>query len=397
MLATISAFVIVAALAWTGVTGRGGPDWPGYDYKNGDFFQFRAGARAILEGASPYDAVWWSAFHVREASRALLLPPLYGNVVWTTPYPLWTFVVLLPFGALPLNDAAAAWLIAQLVGVAAGVVALAYALRLAENRAASAILALLLVSFEPTWALVHGGNVTGFVFTAFATSVACAIAGRYRLAGAAVALVLLKPQSFALAVPLLFLGLPSSARRPFALAAALVAGALLMASLAISPAWLPSWLKNVAALQGSEYSNATGWTLGRPFGAPILSVVAVASVVVAFVWWWRLRRPALEDLIAAATPVSVFISPHGWSSEHLYLLVPTIVLQARMAPWPALSRLAGLTALILVLACLPWALQASRRNGEELSALVPLACFALVVVTEAVAGRRAASSAASPA
>jgi len=137
--AIFAAIFLLAALGWAASA-----------YRDGDFFQFRAGARAIAEGASPYDAAWSVAFHAREGSLALLQPPLYGSVAWTTPYPLWTFLVLIPFGAMPLGLSAASWLIFQLAGLAVALGTLTRSLGLARDRRALALLAAIVIAFEPT-------------------------------------------------------------------------------------------------------------------------------------------------------------------------------------------------------------------------------------------------------
>jgi len=120
---------------------------------------------------------------------------------------------------------------------------------------------------------------------------------------------MIKPQSFAISAPVFFFGLPAEARRPFVLGGAAVALPLAAASFAVEPGWVGQWLAGALALQGSEYSNATGWTLGRAVGGPAVSVAAVGGALFAFAAWWRLRRPAFAELIAGAIPISVFVHP----------------------------------------------------------------------------------------
>lgn len=382
--------------------------WPANVYRNSDFVQFYSGARAIAEGASPYDTSWWTALHERLGSGAVLRAPPHpvaGPLDWTTPYPLWTFLVLLPFGLLPFAVAAPAWVVAE---AAALVVSLLSFVRGLRYKARDAIVfAGFTLAFQPLWLTPSTGNVSAFVAAAFVGAFAAALAGRGALAGALASLVLLKPQSYLIAMPVLLLALPRGPRSTALLFAALAAAALGAGSWLVQPGWVAPWLANARALQATEFSNATGWTVHRliPGAAPLVSAIVVALAGAALTaWWWR-ARPSYRVLVAAALPISVFVSPHGWTYDSLALLaslgiaIGCVDLRGHRVP-----RLAVIAAVFCVL---PWLLYLSDMsgNGEELSALVPLAVFLATIwiatpgtAVPAVSGSRASdrSSTASP-
>jgi hypothetical protein len=377
-----AAIIVIAACAAAAVFALAMSGWPAAIYRDGDFFQFYAGSRALLEGASPYDPTWWRSFHERESSRALEnLHRMYADASWTTPYPLWVFVLALPFGLLPLSVAAPAWLVLQLLGVAAGVTALARASRLADDRAGLALAAILTATFQPTLFLTWTGNVTGFVFAALALGAALAMRGRFGSAGASLALLAIKPQSLVVAAIALFGGAPATARRRLAAGAGTVVLALVAAGFVASPSWVRPWLAAAGALQASVGSNATGWALGRVIGGPLVSIAAVSLVTIAFAAWWLARRPSYAALIAAAIPVSVFVAPYGWLHEQLYLLASAILLLAHAVPLAGAARALGFAVILLGFGVLPWLAVVVPRD-ETPSALVPVVAFAIAVWIE---------------
>lgn len=291
-------------------------------------------------------------------------------------YPLWTFLVFLPFALVPFPAAAVAWLVAQLALVVLGLAVLAKTLDL--GRASVRVLALLLLGSESLWFLVEGGNMTGFAFAAFALSVSAALRGRPALSGASLAFVLLKPQSFVVVALAMLAAFDPRRRLRFAAGGVAVAAALVAASLVVQPGWPLAWLGDVAELQGTTGSNATGWTLARELpGAVAVALLAGAPLVL--LAWWLATHPPLDAIVAAATPISVFLAPHGWSHEHLYLFVPAAILLGRAERIGTNRWMACAVGLMVTLVVLPWALLLRPRQGETLEALVPLALFALAL------------------
>jgi hypothetical protein len=322
---TLLAVAMIIAIA--GLTFIG---WPGRSYRDSDFAQFYAGAVALREGASPYDIEWWTGFHDRIGSQAIHSPPqpAVGSARWSTPYPLWTFVPLVPLAYLPLAAAAAAWLVVQVSALLAGLVALGRVVLAWPRRDLPVLLAVAFGS-QPLWVVAGGGNISGLMSAALAGSVAATLTGRAAWGGALLALTLAKPQSFAFVGLALLAGVPAAHRKAFLGASLAVAAALAVVSFALDPGWIGGWLRSVTALQATEYSNATGWTVGRlVFDGPaatIISFAAVLGTIAILIRWARTERPALSWLVAAAVPVSLFSAPHGWSYDQLSLVVSATV------------------------------------------------------------------------
>lgn len=369
----IAAFVMILVLGTAG--------WPAREYRHGDHFQFWAGGRALMARASPYDLAWWTDFHAREGSRATAVwPQPEEGPAWTTPYPLWTFAFFLPFALVPYDHAAAAWLVLQIVAGAGALAALCRAL-FADPRRDGLLLFGLVAGSQPAWLLLGGGNVTGFLLGALAGGLAALLARRPYLAGLLFGLLALKPHSFALIPVVLMLAAPGRWRVAAGALTSLVA--LLAVSLALRPGWPAEWVTQVAALQSSNGSNATALTLDRAVALPFVVPITVAALLGTFAAWWHVARPRFAVLFAGGVAVSLAVAPHGWSYDQLHLAVVVAVMIGLLATVPR-GRVAGLVGLVVIAVAVPWALYVPSfgRNGEELTAFVPVLSFACLVALD---------------
>ncbi len=379
LVAVAAAVLATAALARIG--------WPAETYRSSDYFQFWAGPRALLEGGSPYDTVWWTQIHLREGSHALAQPPQVSATApaWTSPYPPWTQLVLVPFALLPFNLAAPPWLVLQVAAVLAGLAALRMRALLSAPSRDGFLLVGTALAFQPLWVTIVGGNLDGLLFAALAGALAASLAGRAALAGVLLGALALKPHLFLVLVPVYLVTAPD--RRTTAIAFAATVTALVGASGALRPDWLAPWLTSVTALGTSAGSNATLWTIDRalpllPRG--VLPAAAALATLGTFAVWWIRTRPLFESVIGAALCVSLALAPHGWSYDLVVLLVTTAIIIELLAHVLVGRRAVGVVLLALVTGVLPWMLYAVafRRGGEELTVLAPLALLALVVVAE---------------
>lgn len=378
-----SGIAIVAlglALALATTLALAAADVPGAGYRHSDFFQFWAAPRLILEGADPYDPADWASMYAREATAPVATPPPPGRHI----YPLWVALLLLPMGALPLSVAAAGWLVAQLVTVALALRTLVALY--GGGRREMFLLFGLAAGSQPLWLLVGGGNVTGFLLGLFVASLAAALAHRTGRAGIALGLLAVKPHPLGVAVPALLLVARDRVR--LVAAAGIVVAALLVASLALDGAWVGKWLSSAFDLQGTTGSNATVWTVGRAIPLPFLSPLLAAASLVALVAWWRSRSDPLLRL-AGAIPVSVFVAPHGWSYDHLFLVVTLAAILSRLAQVTGPRRVIGHVLAAVAAGPLTWLLYgaALARRGEEWSAITPLIFFGLLVLADRWAAR----------
>jgi hypothetical protein len=394
------ACAFIAAVAVLATAG-----FPASTYRNTDFFHFWVAPRAVLEGTLPYDRAWFATVIEREQSRITLLTP-EARTTPGSPYPLWTVLPLVPLAMLPIQVAAAVWFVGQITAIFLGIGALARVLLRRAAMGYRIALFALTISFEPFWGIIGGGNMSGFLFGALAGALAATIAGHGLLAGALLGLLVLKPHLSLVTVPVFLLACPPRQRPAIAAGTALAAGSLVVVSFLVRPDWPLAWLEAATVPAVASASNATVWTIGRlmPLGsATVVAALAAAASLAFFVAWWRARRPDLPVATAAAASLSLFVAPHARTYDQIILLLAVAVAVERISRRDPLGQAAGVIATLAVAVLAPWYLYsfALARGGggplpspqEELSALVPLACFALVVLADRWPFRAAAAPA----
>ena len=349
--------------------------WPASQYVHVDFAGFWVGSRMLLDGADPYDFAAFLEMHQRIGSRGLAINPpgtAYG-------YPLTTAVVFAPFALLPVSAAAPLWLVTQASLALAALVALARRLFGADVRRHLPILLALALACQPAWLLAAGGNLGGYLVAIAATSAVLLLAGHPSAAGAVAGLLVIKPHPLLIALLLILLVLPRRDAARFAGSGAAVAGGIVLIALALRPGWIGEFLVPFSRIGGAAVPRSTLFGLvGSALGPATWIIVAI--IAAAFLWWARTAR--LPFVFGAATPISLFCIPYGWSYDHLLLLLPVTVILGTVARDSDRFRLAisGLLALIFVL--LPWTLYviAFRRGDESWSAFVPVAILATLAL-----------------
>lgn len=335
------------------------------------------GARLVASGADPYDEAVW-----RVATGGLHPDPAGGLIVSSCPgrygYPLWTALVMFPFGVLPLPAAAIAWMGVSLLSVAIGSAALWRAVGGARN--GLALFVTLVVTAQPLWLLIIYGQITGVMLGLVGLFALFLSRMRDVPAGIAFAFLVLKPQIAGAFGPVVFLR--SFRDRPiFALASLVTFGALAVVSLVASPGWPLEWL---GELGGRRLRVAgllpTAWGLSADlFGTQLLAPLFIVALLVGVALIVR-RVPGHLGFAAVVLPISLFASPYAWSYDQLVLIFPWALCIAAASRATGPTRAGLLIATALVGAILPWCLYgiAFARGLETLNALIP-ALTALLV------------------
>lgn len=379
--------VIVAAVLVLGWVAANGALW----YRTADFYCLREGARLVANGQDPYDETLW-----RELVTTQFPDPLRGTAtsscVARYASPLWTAVVMLPFGVLPLELSASLWMALSIGAVIAGTrwiwLALGGSARLAP------VFAALVVTSQPFWLLLIGGQITGLLVGLLGAGVWLASRERHGLAGAALGALIVKPQVAGFFLPV-YLGREALRGRWRVVAGAVAAvTALLVISVALQPSWIPRWLEEVTVRRfGYASLLPTAWGLssdlfGTVLWAPVL-IAAATSLVTALV---RGRSLGRVEFAATALPLALFAAPHVWSYDFLVLALPWGAALALADRLPDPRRGVAVILAVIVASMVPWTFYAVAltRGQENLSALVPL--FAALAVASGVRLRSRAAT-----
>lgn len=339
-------------------------------YNNRDFMSLFAGGKAILRGLDPYDPAVWNPLRAELGST------------WMpddrTPFPLWTLLLVLPFAALDLGWAAAAWLAFSLCVLGGGLFLLIQAyydkpLPVGEF----ALVALFTFTYRAVLVSMNNGQITFLLFFVLALFLWLVRRERPFLAGIALSFVILKPNAFVLFVPAF--GLWLLWRQRWRVVAGAVAGGLgmLLVSWLVLPGWLSEWL-NVTGKTEVTAITPTVWGLAYEIwpewwaALGIVFVVGVTAVLGLIIY----RQPTLTEteVMPLALIGSLLTTPYAWVYEHLLLLIPSILI------FLAIQR-RGTAAFVwlLLVFVLPWGTfwLAENRASDTLTALVPLIAGAI--------------------
>ncbi len=366
--------LVAGLILVTGALGAAASD----HYRARDFYALWSGSRLVAAGIDPYDEKHWCAetegtsVDATTASGQPACPVRYA-------YPLFTAVLLLPLGILPLAWASSLWLSVSLV---AALAAMALAWRAAAGSARGApLLIAVVVGSEPFWLLIAGGQVSGVLALGVALS-AFETARHERRAGAALALAALKPNVLAIAAGVVALRGLLAREWAFLAGGAAALLALFAISLPVRPSWPIEWWAELFGRQiGHAAEYATGWGIAaHDLGSLAWGVPLVGGLVAACLWLARGVPRDRVALLSLAVPLSLFATPYAWSYDFVVLIVPWAFVLARcerLAPAPARALR---YALIAVAAPLTWILYllAFAREIETLSALIPALTAILV-------------------
>lgn len=334
-------------------------------YNNRDFMSLFAGGKAILRGLDPYDPAVWNPLRAELGST------------WMpddrAPFPLWTLLLVLPFAALDLGWAAAAWLSFSLCVLGGGMFLLinsyyAKPLPVAEF----ALVALFTFTYRAVLVSMNNGQITFLLF--FLLSLFLWLVRRKRpfLAGIILSLVIIKPNAFVLFIPAF--GMWLIWRRRWQIIAGAAAGGIAMFGISwlVLPGWLAEWMNvtgktEVTAITptvwGLAYEILPDWwaVLGLFF---VVMVTAVTGIII-----FRNKELTESEVMPFALIASLLTTPYAWVYEHLLLLIPAIMLYLAI-------RQRGLAALawLLLVFVLPWGTfwLAENRASDTLTVIVPL-------------------------
>ncbi len=344
------------------------------DYANKDFMSLWSGGRAVLLGLNPYDPAVWRSLRAANGSAWFPDP--------RAPFPLWTFLFTAPLALLPVPLAAAVWLTASGGALAAGSWIL---LRHGPGRSLApfelALVALGVLLTPAVLLMFVPGQLTAFLFLALAGFVRH-FSRRPVLAGACLAVMLLKPNAFIVAAPLLGLWLLWR-RQGRVIAGGFVTGLVLWAATwLLEPGWLPAWL-NVTEKTSVVTITPTLWGLAGVVGGQGWWLVGLilCALLTGLVAHFVFSRPELSpwSVLSLAVCLSLLVTPYTWVYEHTLLLLPWLLWLTRRRGQP--GPLAGWAVLTLGLPWLIFMLAIARVN-DAWGWLVPAITLAAIIWLE---------------
>lgn len=323
-----------------------------------DFRCFYEAGRLVRLGLDPYDHATWATATMGDPARLPQCPRTYA-------YPLWTAMAMSPLSVLPEPDALAVWEIVLLACVIGGVALLA---RTWPMLGGPNLLLVILLWSQPMFSAVANAQLGPVVFFGLASLGLALERGRERVAAAAWALLLMKPNIIGLAL----VGMPVLASRRFARTAAAAAALILLVSVALVPTWPFDVAREILGQQllaDRDLGTLSG--LAVVIGLPT-AVGLVASLLAVGVFVALLPRRAFRprELVAVLTAASFLITPYARPHDEVVLAVcwAGALACAKLAGPPLRSALVG--AVIAIALVLPWAVTVFSLVGGPLAAHV---------------------------
>ena len=351
-------------------------------YETADFFCLYQGARSLVIGVDPYDeAAWRSTIGgpYSDPRGGVSMPPCPGRYG----YPLWTAVLLVPLGALPIEVASTLWMALSIAAALLGC-ALSWRAFGGTSRYAG-IFAVSVVMSQPFWIFLLSGQTSG-ILLGLAGTVAWAIAReRERLGGVALALLAFKPQTSVITIPVAFLQALAARRRRFVVTALVTAALMVLVPLLFVPVWPFEWLGEVSGRRLRVITQMpTAWgfaaqTVGNTaWGAAFLAGIALLTALIAR------GRADRVTVYVLTLPLSLLATPYAWTYDYLVLAVAWAFILARAEAAAPLMRALLLAAGLSLAVILPWVLYAlSFTRGEEALSATLAAATAVIAACAA--------------
>jgi hypothetical protein len=347
-----------------------------------DFMNLWAGGRAILLGLDPFDPAVWLRLRVVLGSTWMPNP--------TSPYPLWTLMIVTPLAALPLGLAAAIWLTLSQTLLAISLWLLLVVI--GRRRPTLFELAFVILGaflFRGTLVTLLNGQVAIVLLFVITLFLVLTRAGRPFSAGFVLAFILLKPSPFFLFAPIIALWLILHRRWRVVAGGAVSAALLLLASWLVIPGWLLEWDSVTEMSRGGLWSfqMATWWGVAAALSldwAALLGTVMVLLTAVMAGWAvFTHSEWGAPEVISLALVASLLATPYAWAYEHTLLLIPLALVFAglRHRRWALLLWLA----LVYVLPWL-WYQQSDALNRGTVEVLTPI-LVGIVLVGTLAAGK----------
>ncbi|MDY3555841.1 glycosyltransferase family 87 protein [Gemmata sp. JC717] len=315
-----------------------------------DFGAYWTGTVINLGGNNAYDPNNLAPLQrAIEPDRPTPLP------AWSPP---WTFAVFTPLAGLPFPAARWVWLIVQL-GTVFGTLTALWRVYNGPNERLSVALTLGLLWY-PTLQTLGLGQHSSLVLFGVVGWLAGLSAGRPALAGALLALVLVKPQNWHLVGSLVAIWAVSN--RAWQMIAGIVGGSILLTAVAMvpNPLVFEQYREALTARPPSEMIPPTLGTLLRLAFGPERFWLAFVPAVGAQVWGIRYyfvnrHHWVWADRLPILLLVSFMTSPYGWVYDQILFLVPlahvfaTATARRPKAVAPMLMVVTGVTTVCLAM------------------------------------------------
>jgi hypothetical protein len=298
--------------------------------RDSDFFSLWAAGRLLGSGINPYNEVEWLNIHEAESTVWISDP--------TFLYPLPLALLFVPFGFLSLQQASILWLFLSQFMILLSIYLCSRMMN--WDRWGQYFLPLLVAAllFRAVLVTIRNGQLGAFLLFIISLGLYALSRKKAFIGGLALGLLFLKPPitGLFLVVLILWFLIRKSWRAVIGIGVSI--GSLIAITTLLQPHWIGDWL-----MIGTGKALATAGT------TPTLWGLTAAILPHPTIWFWttlflsialmgagffllikvRSERQLLV-LTALLLPLSLFVTPYLWAYDHILLLIPAVVLVAKM-------------------------------------------------------------------
>jgi hypothetical protein len=333
--------------------------------------RWSAGCAWLLQGIDPYSQAATTSIQEGIYGRAALP----GEDQAAFAYPIFTVFVTSPLCLA--TDFATAHAVAMTALIAALILTAALARRAAGWQVGGALWIWTLfwiVALYPSARAVILGQLAVIVALLQVGALVALRGKRDALAGAALALSLIKPQMAVLIVPWLLLWGAANRRWKILWGFAAALAVLVIVPMMRLPAWPVGWVHQLQAYRSYTEFGSLTWIITTDWlGTPpaVEAVVTLLWMVWLLTEWWRARRDSFEPMLWTASLTIVlthFVSPRTATTHFAPMLVPLFMLFRVLSGPAGDRRKATIAAITAGTALASWALFALTVQGRQESA-----------------------------
>jgi hypothetical protein len=348
--------------------------------RDSDFFSLWAAGRLVGLGVNPYNEVEWQNIHKAESTVWISDP--------TFLYPLPLALLFVPFGFLSLQQASILWLFLSQIMI---ILSIYLCSRIVDwGRWKQYFLALLIAAslFRAVLVTVRNGQLGAFLLFIISLGLYYLYRRKAFLGGLVLGLLFLKPPITGLFLVVLTLWFLIQKSWRAVLGMGISIASLIGITILLQPPWIRDWL-----MIGKGKALATAGT------TPTLWGLSAAIIPHPILWFWfticlslvlmgvgffllARTRPERKLLILTALllPLSVFVTPYLWAYDHILLLIPAVVLVAKMDELQMPFILNSSLLLFFDIVALILLYLAPMIGNDRLSGILPVIIIGVTVV-----------------
>lgn len=281
---------------------------------------------------------YWSAAHLLANSQNFADPDLllateqeytgwsndYAIITWNPP---WLLALLLPTAFPSFARASWLWLLSNIILIFTGSVWVwLTSAKDKETRRLAWVAPLIAFIYSPTLITLLMGQVSSLVFFGLAAFLYLESRNKQWLAGASLALPLVKPHLVYITLPVILLQAVVKRRWSFLLG---LAGTLLGLTLVVflfRPTFLADYAQTVGGGSLLNWETPTlGGILAATLGWHGAKLMGIVLLPLAIALWWRGRQElSTLTLVNVTLLTSVVTAPFGWGYDAVVLLIPLL-------------------------------------------------------------------------